>query len=115
MLEAAIEALPPRCRRKLMVARDGAGASHALITKLDELPSRRGCQLTYSRIEHTNRYVLTPDGLSRDFYTKLHNRLLRPLLAADQPQAPPNYAPRSEPSTSTYLHHVRLTTHLVKT
>ena len=23
------------------------------------------------------------------FYTKLHNRLLRPLLAADQPQAPP--------------------------
>ena len=22
------------------------------------------------------------------FYTKLHNRLLRPLLAADQPQAP---------------------------
>jgi hypothetical protein len=23
------------------------------------------------------------------FYTKVHNRLLRPLLAADQPQAPP--------------------------
>jgi len=42
------------------------------------------------RIEHANRYVLTPDGVKMAvFYTKLHNRLLRPLLAADQPQAPP--------------------------
>jgi predicted MarR family transcription regulator len=42
------------------------------------------------RIEHTNRYVLTPDGTRfAVFYTKLHNRLLRPLMAADQPQAPP--------------------------
>jgi hypothetical protein len=41
------------------------------------------------RIEHTNHYVLTPDGIrTAIFYTKLHNRLLRPLLAADQPQAP---------------------------
>ena len=41
------------------------------------------------RTEHTNRYVLTPDGIAMAvFYTKLHNRLLRPLLAADQPQAP---------------------------
>ena len=41
------------------------------------------------RIEHTNRYVLTPDGAKvAIFYSKLHNRLLRPLLAADQPQAP---------------------------
>ena len=43
-----------------------------------------------TRIERTNRYVLTPDGIKvAVFYTKLHNRLLRPLLAADQPQAPP--------------------------
>ena len=42
------------------------------------------------RIEHTNRYVLTPDGIKvAVFSTKLLNRLLRPLLAADQPQAPP--------------------------
>jgi hypothetical protein len=42
------------------------------------------------RIEHTNRYALTPDGIKfAVFYTKLHNRLLRPLMAADQPQAPP--------------------------
>ena len=42
------------------------------------------------RIEHTNTYVLTPDGIKfAVFYTKLHNRLLRPLMAADQAQAPP--------------------------
>jgi hypothetical protein len=30
------------------------------------------------RIEHTNTYVLTPDGTRvAVFYTKLHNRLLR--------------------------------------
>jgi predicted MarR family transcription regulator len=41
------------------------------------------------RIEHANRYTLTTDGIRvAVFYTKLHNRLLRPLLAADQPQAP---------------------------
>ena len=42
------------------------------------------------RIEHAHTYVLTPDGQRLAvFYTKLYNRLLRPLAAADQPQAPP--------------------------
>ena len=42
------------------------------------------------RIEHTHTYVLTPEGQRLAiFYTKLHDRLLRPLAAADQPQAPP--------------------------
>ena len=54
------------------------------------------------RIEHTNRYVLTPDGIKMAvFYTKLHNRLLRPLMAADQAQAPPDCARPSASSTST--------------
>ena len=72
----------------------------ALMTGLLHAPYSTG-QMTYDlrrlrlaglvrRIEHTNRYVLTPDGIKVAlFYTKLHNRLLRPLLAADQPQAPP--------------------------
>jgi hypothetical protein len=72
----------------------------ALMTSLLHAPYTPG-QATYDlrrlrltglirRIDHTNRYVLTPDGLKvAVFYTKLHNRLLRPLLAADQPQAPP--------------------------
>ena len=43
-----------------------------------------------TRIPGKNRYRLTGDGLRFAlFYTKLHDRLLRPLLAADQPPAPP--------------------------
>jgi hypothetical protein len=48
LLDAAIAALPPGCRRKLMVTADGAGASHGLIARLDALASRRGYELTYS-------------------------------------------------------------------
>ena len=43
-----------------------------------------------TRIPGKNLYQLTSDGLRfAIFYTKLHDRLLRPLLAADQPPAPP--------------------------
>jgi hypothetical protein len=71
----------------------------ALMTGLLHAPYTPG-QMTYDlrrlrlaglirRIPRTNRYVLTPDGTrAAIFYTKVHNRLLRPLLAADQPQAP---------------------------
>jgi hypothetical protein len=48
VLEAAIAALPPAFRRRLMVTCDGAGASHGLISRLDQLASRPGYQLTYS-------------------------------------------------------------------
>ena len=41
------------------------------------------------RLPHSNTYVLTGDGVRwAVFYTKVHNRLLGPLLAADQPHAP---------------------------
>jgi hypothetical protein len=41
------------------------------------------------RLPHTNTYMLTDDGQRfAVFYTKVHDRLLRPLLAADQPPAP---------------------------
>jgi len=43
-----------------------------------------------ARVPHRNLYTLTPDGLQfAIFYTKVHDRLLRPLMASDQPQAPP--------------------------
>ena len=43
-----------------------------------------------TRRPHTNTYDLTADGLRFAlFYTKVHNRVLSPLFAADQPQAPP--------------------------
>ena len=41
------------------------------------------------RVPRSNTYVLTDDGQRfAIFYTKIHNRLLRPLMAADQPPAP---------------------------
>lgn len=41
------------------------------------------------RRPHTNTYKLTADGLRVAlFNTKVHNRLLRPLLAADKAPAP---------------------------
>jgi hypothetical protein len=42
-----------------------------------------------TRLPRSNTYVLTPDGQRvAIFYTKLHNRLLRPLAAANDPPAP---------------------------
>jgi predicted MarR family transcription regulator len=41
------------------------------------------------RRPHTNTYDLTADGQRvAIFYTKIHDRLLRPLIAADKPPAP---------------------------
>jgi hypothetical protein len=41
------------------------------------------------RLPGSNRYRLTDDGIRvAIFYTKVYNRLLTPLIAADQPQAP---------------------------
>ena len=48
VLDAAITALPPGFRRRLMVTCDGAGASHDLITRLDKLAARPGYQLICS-------------------------------------------------------------------
>jgi hypothetical protein len=48
LLDAAIAALPPGFRRKLMVTADGAGASHGLVARLDALAGRRGYELIYS-------------------------------------------------------------------
>lgn len=42
-----------------------------------------------ARLPGTNTYTLTPDGMRITvFYTKLHDRLLRPLTAANDPPAP---------------------------
>ena len=42
-----------------------------------------------ARTPGSNTYFLTPQGIRVAlFYTKVHDRLLTPLLAADQPPAP---------------------------
>ena len=45
---AAIAALPPAFRRRLMITVGGAGASHGLVKHLDKLAARPGYQLVYS-------------------------------------------------------------------
>jgi predicted MarR family transcription regulator len=41
------------------------------------------------RIPRTNTYVTTPEGLGAAlFYTKVHDRILSPLLSPDRPPAP---------------------------
>jgi hypothetical protein len=41
------------------------------------------------RVDGTNGYRITPDGIRfAIFYSKVHDRLLRPLMAADRPPAP---------------------------
>jgi len=41
------------------------------------------------KLDHSNTYVLTGDGQRFAIsYTKIHNRLLRPLMSADRPPAP---------------------------
>jgi hypothetical protein len=62
---------------------------------------------------------LAPDAIKvAVFYTKLHNRLLRPLLAADQPKAPPELraALRAiDQHVDAYITRARLTQGCVKT
>ena len=48
LVDAAIGALPPGFRRRLMITVDGAGASHDLIARLDKLAARPGYQVIYS-------------------------------------------------------------------
>ena len=48
-----------------------------------------------ARVHGRNRYRLTDDGLAfAIFYTKVHNRVLRPLLATDRAPSPTTAARR---------------------
>jgi hypothetical protein len=45
------------------------------------------------RVPGRNRYTLTPDGLLfAHFYTKVYDHVLRPVMAPDRPNAPPELA-----------------------
>jgi len=46
-----------------------------------------------ARVPGTNRYTLTRDGLLfAHIYTKVYDHVLRPLMAPDRPNAPPELA-----------------------
>jgi predicted MarR family transcription regulator len=65
-----------------------------------------------SRLPHSNTYVLTAEGIRvAVFYTKLQDRLLRPLLEADKPPAPIHIRraiKTLENAANDYLHAARL-------
>ena len=48
LVDAAIAAVPPAFRRKLMVTCDGASASHDLVKHLDKLGARPRHQLVHA-------------------------------------------------------------------
>jgi predicted MarR family transcription regulator len=65
------------------------------------------------RLPHSNTYVLTADGIRvAVFYSKLQNRLLRPLLETDKPPAPIDIRRALntlEHAVNDYIHQARLT------
>ena len=83
----AVTGITNKSLRALMTGLLGAGYSMNRAS-YDLTRLRRNGLIT--RIQGRNRYRLTDDGLAfAIFYTKVHNRVLRPLMATDRPQAPP--------------------------
>jgi hypothetical protein len=83
----AVTGITNRSLRALMTGLLGApyGMTQA---SYDLARLRRNGLIT--RRPRSNTYDLTPDGLAfAIFYTKVHDRVLTPLFAAGQPQAPP--------------------------
>lgn len=83
----AVTGITNRSLRALMTGLLGApyGMNQA---SYDLARLRRNGLIT--RRPHANTYDLTADGLRfAIFYTKVHDRVLTPLFAAGQPQAPP--------------------------
>jgi hypothetical protein len=83
----AVTGITNRSLRALMTGLLGAPYSMAQASYDLARLARNGL---ITRRPHANTYDLTPDGLAfAIFYTKVHDRVLAPLFAAGQPQAPP--------------------------
>ncbi len=84
----AVTGITNRSLRALMTGLLGT-AAYGMTQASYDLARLRRNELIVRR-PHTNTYDLTADGLRFAlFYTKVHDRVLIPLFAADQPQAPP--------------------------
>ena len=95
----AVTGITNKSLRALMTGLLG-GANYTMNQASYDLARLRNGLIT--RIPGRNRYRLTGDGLRfAIFYTKMHDRLLRPLLAADRPPAPPRSERPCTPSTFT--------------
>jgi hypothetical protein len=82
----AVTGITNRSLRALMTGL--LGVPYTMAQASYDLARLRRNQLI-TRRPRANTYDLTPDGLAfAIFYTKVHDRVLRPLFAAGQPQAP---------------------------
>ena len=87
LLIADASTVSGECQRALMTGL--LGTTYSMTQASYDLARLRRNGLIIRR-PHTNTYDLTADGLRfAVFYTKIHDRVLSPLFAADQPQAPP--------------------------
>ena len=94
----AVTGTTNRSLRALMTGLNGTPYSMAQAS-YDLARLRRNGLIT--RRPHASTYDLTPDGLKfAIFYTKVHDRVLTPLFAVGQPQAPPQLRAALRPSTS---------------
>jgi uncharacterized protein (TIGR03083 family) len=87
----AVTGITTKSLRALMTGLlgDSAGAGYSMNRASYDLTRLRRNGLI-TRVPRRNLYQLTADGLAfAIFYTKVHNRVLRPLMATDRPQAPP--------------------------
>jgi predicted MarR family transcription regulator len=83
----AVAGITNRSLRALMTGL--TGIPHSMTQASYDLARLRRNGLI-TRRPHANTYDLTPDGLAfAVFYTKVHDRVLTPLFASNQPQAPP--------------------------
>ena len=88
MVVHAVAGFTNRSLRALVAGK--LGTTYTAVQMTYDLRPLRLHGLIY-RLPHTNTYLPTPDGIRvAVFYTKLHDRLLSPLLAADHPPAPQN-------------------------
>jgi hypothetical protein len=96
----AVTGITSRSLRALMTGLLGAPYSMTQAS-YDLARLRRNGLIT--RQPHASTYDPTPDGLAfAIFYTKVHDRVLAPLLAAGQPQAPPQL----RAALTTIQHHI---------
>jgi hypothetical protein len=83
----AVTGITNRSLRALMTGL--LGAPYGMTQACYDLARLRRNELI-TRRPHSNTYDLTADGMAfAIFYTKVHDRILAPLFAAGQPQAPP--------------------------
>ena len=79
----------PRCRRTPLTTYNRT----VVYSWRDRAGEGRADALFHALADRTRRDIirrLTDDGLAfAIFYTKVHNRVLRPLMATNRPQAPP--------------------------